>query len=222
MKLNVTTGKTSKVRGRHADRTAAMRQRLIDAAIVVLGRFGYSAMTTQSVIDEAGVSRGAILHHFPTKIDLVVAVARYAAEAQNRYVRRRLAGIPPGIDLFMAITEATWDVICQPPGLALLEIIIAARSDRGLDEQLPQVVESFQNDQMAGVWAVASELGVRDQDAIERMVRLNRAAMRGLAMEMIFSGNRPAADEALELLVWYKRALVRAVLPAGEAPLFQR
>jgi AcrR family transcriptional regulator len=189
-----------------------MRQRLIDAAITVLGRVGYAAVTTQLVMNEAGVSRGAMLHHFPTKIDLIVAVAEYASETQNRFVRHSLAGIEKGMTLYLAVTEATWEAICQPPGLALIEIIMASRSDPALGERLPQVVEEFQSRQAADVWAVAHDLGMRDRDAVERMVRLHRAAMRGLVIEMMFSGEQGPADQAMELLSWYKRLLTGSLL----------
>jgi hypothetical protein len=52
---------------------------------------------------------------------------------------------------------------------------------------------------------MAQELGVRDREAIERMVRLHRAAMRGLAIEMMFTGDRAAAEDGMALLEWYKR-----------------
>ena len=75
------------VRSACGPRTAAMQQKLIDAAIQCLYELGYAATTTQLVTDRAGVSRGAILHHYPTKVDLMVAVAEYAARYQNRSVR---------------------------------------------------------------------------------------------------------------------------------------
>jgi AcrR family transcriptional regulator len=197
-----------------------MRQRLIDAAITCLRRVGYAATTTQLVMEEAGVSRGAMLHHFPTKVDLIIAVAEAAATYQDSYVRRRLANVTPGIDLFLAITEATWEVMCEPPASALIEIIIASRSDPALGERFPAIAERLESNQREGVWAVAKDLGIRDRDAIERMVRLHRAAMRGLAIEMMFTGDRKAADESMELLEWYKRHLTGGLLTRGDAVLF--
>ena len=88
------------VRGPHAERTAAMRKRLIDAAIDCLCEHGYAATTLQSVTDVAGVSRGAILHHFPNKVDLMIAVAEHAAGKQNRLVARLLADTKPGMDRY--------------------------------------------------------------------------------------------------------------------------
>lgn len=199
-----------------------MRQRLIDAAITCLRRVGYAATTTQLVMEEAGVSRGAMLHHFPTKVDLIVAVAEAAAAHQNRYVRRRLGAIPPGIDRYLAITTATWELMCEPPALALIEIIIASRSDPALGERFPAIAKTFEASQREGVWEMAREMGMHDQDAVERMVRLHRAAMRGLAIEMMFTGDRAAAEDSMALLEWYKRHLTGDLLTRGQAPLFER
>ena len=217
--MTAKTQNSTAPRGTQAERSASMRQRLIDAAILCLCRVGYAATTTQLVMDEAGVSRGAMLHHFPTRVDLVIAVGEYAAAAQNRHVRRRLAAIPAGMDRFLALTEATWEATCQPPALALVEIMVATRSDPALQDRFPQVIEALEAQQLDDVWAMAQELGIADRSAIERMVRLHRAAMRGLALEGMFKRDMPSAGAAMDLLEWYKRLLTGALL-TGTQPHF--
>lgn len=202
----------TETRGPHAERSASMRQRLIEAAIQCLCRVGYAATTTQLVTKEAGVSRGAMLHHFPTKLDLVIAVGEDAAATQNRYVRKRLNQIEPGMDRFLALTQATWEAVGQPPALALIEIMVASRSDPGLAERFPPVIEALEAQQLADVWDMARKIGVRDRGAVERMVRLHRAAMRGLVIERVFSGDSAASEQAMELLDWYKRHLTGTLL----------
>lgn len=195
------------VRGPHAERTAAMRKRLIDAAIDCLGRLGYGATTLQVVTDTAGVSRGAVLHHFPNKVDLMIAVAEYAAGKQNRHVARLLANTEPGMDRYLAITMATWDAMTKPPAIALLEIMMGSRSDAELGERFPAVIESLEKYQREGVWAQAQSVGITDKAAIEAMVHLHNAAMRGLAMELMFSRDRKKAESAMALLRRYKGQL---------------
>jgi AcrR family transcriptional regulator len=212
--------KPKSTRGPHAERSASMRQRLVDAAIQCLCRVGYAATTTQLVMDEAGVSRGAMLHHFPTRVDLVIAVSEYAAAAQNRHVRRRLAGIPPGMQRFLAITDTTWEALREPPALALIEIMIASRSDPALAERFPQVINGLEVQQREDVWEMARELGIEDRDAIERMIRLHRAAMRGLMIEAVFKNDWSSADASMVLLEWYKRDLTGALLTRSNQPLF--
>lgn len=196
-----------------------MRQKLIDAAVECLRRVGYAATTTQLVMEEAGVSRGAMLHHFPTKVDLIIAVGEAAAQHQNRFVRRRLSEFPPGMERYLALTRATWEAICEPPALALIEIMMASRSDPSLAERFPAIAQRLEAEQREGVWELAYDLGVRDREAIERMVRLHLGAMRGLAIQMMFTGERGPAEASIELLEQYTRSLTGELLTRGGASL---
>jgi AcrR family transcriptional regulator len=192
------------VRGPHAERTAAMRKRLIDAAIDCLGRLGYGATTLQVVTDAAGVSRGAVLHHFPTKVDLMIAVAEYAAGKQNRHVARLLADTEPGMDRYLSITLATWDAMTKPAAVALLEIMMGSRSDPELGARFPAVIEALEKYQREGVWEQAQSAGITDKATVEAMVHLHTAAMRGLALELMFSKDQKKAAGAMKLLERYK------------------
>ncbi len=194
----------SSIRGPHAERTAAMRKRLIEAAIECLTKNGYGATTLQTVTNAAGASRGAILHHFPNKVDLMIAVAEYAAEKQNRHVARSLANTAEGMDRYLAITMATWDAMQRPPAIALLEIMMGSRSDTELGERFPAVIESLEKYQREGVWEQAQSVGITDKAQIEAMTWLHNAAMRGLAMELMFSKDVRRANSAMKLLKRYK------------------
>jgi len=206
---------TKTVRGPHAERTAAMRKRLIEAAIECLGRLGYGATTLQVVIDEAGVSRGAVLHHFPTKVDLMIAVAEYAAGKQDRQVRRLLAETKPGMERYLAITNATWDAMVRPPAIALLEIMLGSRSDPELGERFPAVIQALESKQSEDVWREAEGVGITDREAVEAMVLLHNAAMRGLALDLMFSKDAKRSDSAMVLLQRYKRYLTGFLLTQG-------
>lgn len=192
------------IRGPHAERTAAMRKRLIDAAIECLTKAGYGATTLQTVTDAAGASRGAILHHFPSKVDLMIAVAEYAAEKQNRHVARLLVNTQPGMDRYLAITMATWDAMQRPPAIALLEIMMGSRSDPELGARFPAVNEALEKYQREGVWEQAQSIGITDKAQVEAMAWLHNAAMRGLAMELMFSKDIRRANSAMKLLKRYK------------------
>jgi AcrR family transcriptional regulator len=194
-------------RGPHAERTAAMRKRLIDAAIDCLEQMGYAATTLQVVTDAAKVSRGAVLHHFPTKVDLMIAVAEYAAAKQNRQVRRLLADTKPGMDRYLAITMATWDAVKRPAATALLEILMGSRSDAELGQRLPAVIRALEKEQREGVWYEAQTVGITDQETIDAMEHLHKAAMRGLAIDLMFSGDIKRAEAAMKLLCHYKDVL---------------
>jgi AcrR family transcriptional regulator len=184
-----------------------MRRRLILAAIDCLGRMGYGATTLQVVTDTAGVSRGAVLHHFPSRVDLMIAVAEYAADKQNRHVARLLANTEPGMERYLAITQATWDAMIQPWATALLEILMGSRSDQELATRLPAVMQSLETYQREGVWEQAQSVGIRDRETVEAMEILHKAAMRGLAIDLMFSGDSKRAEAAMKLLSRYKHLL---------------
>ena len=52
---------------------AAARATLVEATISCLDKFGYAATSINRIQEAAGVSRGALTHHFPNKEDLMVA-----------------------------------------------------------------------------------------------------------------------------------------------------
>ena len=59
---------------------AATRCRLVEAAVTVILRDGPSAATTRAIIDESGLSAGALYHYFPSKNALYAAIAQHFAE----------------------------------------------------------------------------------------------------------------------------------------------
>ncbi|MFN4183539.1 MAG: TetR/AcrR family transcriptional regulator [Hyphomonas sp.] len=189
-----------------------MRKRLIDAAIDCLNEFGLGMTTLQRITDKANVSRGAFVHHFPTRVDLLIAVAEHAAETQNIHVRRRLGNLQAGMPIFEAITSATWEAMVQPTAIALLEIMIGARSDAELARRFRPVIDRLQAAQKEAVWEQAELAGIRDRDTVITMVHLHMAAMRGLVLELMYSDDRSAADASMQLLKRYKAGLTNDLI----------
>ena len=61
------------------ERTREVRRRILDAAVTVLVEKGYAQATTLSIQERAGVSRGRLLHHFPSRDTLLLAAAHHLA-----------------------------------------------------------------------------------------------------------------------------------------------
>ncbi|NUS49636.1 MAG: helix-turn-helix transcriptional regulator, partial [Nocardioidaceae bacterium] len=78
------------------ERTRAMRQRLMEATVECLVEFGWSGTSTTLVSQRAGVSRGAQLHHFPTKNDLVLAAVEHLSQARGAELDAAAADLPRG------------------------------------------------------------------------------------------------------------------------------
>src|SRR5437879_660974 len=88
-----------------AERTEATRTRILKAAANLIRRRGYARFRTAEVAAEAGLSRGAQLHHFPTKDSLVVATLEYVFEQAQILSRRRAAAVNRPRDLIEAVIE---------------------------------------------------------------------------------------------------------------------
>lgn len=197
-------GRTPAVRRTQAERSEETSGRAIDAAITCLYRDGYSATTTISVAAEAGISRGALLHHFPTKVDLIVAVALEVVRRSQEKRRAFITAQPRGLPRFAAITEASWATLQEPAAMTLLEILMASRGDQELADSLPAVMKTMNEWQRDGMREIAHDVGFTDDNRIDAMSMLHQAAMRGLSIELLFAEDRSKIDAAFDLLQWYK------------------
>jgi AcrR family transcriptional regulator len=125
---------TPAVRTPQADRTRAMRLRLLDATIELLVERGFSGTSTTLVSERAGVSRGAQLHHFPTKNDLVIAAVEHLTEVRGAELAAAAQQLPNGRRRTRAVLEMLADHFTGAVFTAALELWVAARTDPALHQ----------------------------------------------------------------------------------------
>lgn len=111
-----------------------MRQRLMEAAFELLVEKGYSGTSTTLVSERAGVSRGAQLHHFPTKIDLVVATMTHVTEKRGAELLTAVANLPKGAKRTQSVVRMLGEHFSGAEFTAALELWVAARTDPALLE----------------------------------------------------------------------------------------
>ena len=114
------------------ERVEAMRGRLLDATIESLAGSGYHGFSTNDVVRRAGVSRGALAHHFPTKADLVAAAADRLIGQRAADFRERFAAMPPRRRTVAKALDELWSFFDDRGFHALLELVVAARTDAEL------------------------------------------------------------------------------------------
>lgn len=111
------------------ERTRLMRQRLLEATIDCLVESGYAGTSTTLVSERAGVSRGAQLHHFPTKQALVTAAVAHLARVRGEELAHAATGLPGGRRRTRAVLDMLADHFTSPVFTAALELWVAARTD---------------------------------------------------------------------------------------------
>jgi AcrR family transcriptional regulator len=208
-------------RGPNAERRAATRDKIMQAAVRCLAEFGYAATSTPLVARLAKVSRGSLLHQFPTKVDLILAVAEYAATARGAKVLDELRPYPEGPGRYLHGVDAVWASLHTPAAIALMEVTIAARSDPELAERYPAFAGDIEERLHRARIRMARNLGVPERlEEIEAVAHLTRMALNGLAMESVFIGRAsPDAPRVLALLRKLRQQLVDELQSRAEAPV---
>ncbi len=110
-------------------RSAETRALLLEVTIDCLAELGYARTTAQTIADRAGLSRGAQLHHFGSRTQLLTAAMEHLFERGNRQFSSLLAEMPEDEDPVSYSFDVLWKVMSGPVGHAYLELVFAARND---------------------------------------------------------------------------------------------
>jgi AcrR family transcriptional regulator len=166
-----------------AERSAAMRARLLEAAVTCLDQHGYGATTTVSVATLAEVSRGAMLHHFPSKADLMLAALEHVIDRNVANFAAAANRIEDPWERYAALPDLRLDVGARPEGVAFMEIMVGARSDDAVRSRFPEFQDRLKGRllQRQADWAKAAGVKVTARDqAVSRTITL---AVFGLAIQ---------------------------------------
>jgi AcrR family transcriptional regulator len=120
-----------------AQRSAEMRTRLLDATIDCLVKYGYSGTTTPRIAEMAGVTRGAQVHHFGSREDLLLAAVEHLAlKRMSAAVPQFGEGVAKAADLIGAVLDIAWDLHGDEYFIPVVELWVAGRTDPALGEQV--------------------------------------------------------------------------------------
>ena len=111
----MTTAAGSRTR---SERSADSRLLILDAAVACLVEDGYAGASTLAVQARAGVSRGRLLHHFPSRAQLLVAAAEHLSTTRLAELRGRAAALmadePTGRERVDRAIDLMWATFQEP------------------------------------------------------------------------------------------------------------
>ena len=198
---------------RSDSRARDTRDRILDAAVTTLAEEGYARATTLRIQDVAGVSRGRLLHHFPSRDELLVAAVSHLA---TRRIHDLPAATDPPEDPVARIDAAVttmWSTYRQPYFWAAFELWLAARSNDALAAALGPAERAVQSEIRASTAALfGPRLAAHPE--FDGLVRFLNTSMRGAATSYAFLRDR---DPDRELLLPTWRAYARDTLLPPEA-----
>lgn len=178
------------VRRTQASRSKAAREKLLRATIELLQERGYSGLTTKEVAARAGFSNGALMHHFSTKADLVIAAGAYIYErhiAEGRKAANSGAARANPLKAFIADCE---HVYLGNSFIPTTEMMVAARSDPLMNAPFDVFMDEYRKT-MNEIWLNAfMRAGYSEADA-SFTIMSTLFIIRGMAINSIWQKNLP-------------------------------
>jgi AcrR family transcriptional regulator len=196
-----------KPRRTNQERSAATRAAILDATIGQLAEHGYACTTTVEVAERAGVSRGALVHHFSTRSDLVLAALEYLCERRLHELEAGIARLSRTDDRLSAFVDLMWSTFEGPLFMADLELWMAARTDPELFARLHPLERGFGKrlSELCGQ-ALGDDAGL--------IYEMTKHLMRGMAMERLLKADERDRREVLKR--W--KAMAKTMLPPPALP----
>ncbi len=166
------------------ERSAETRRRLLDATVACLCERGYAGTTTTEIASRAGVSRGAQMHHFPKKDDLVVSALEHVFELRLSELSAAVTNPPSGSreHRVAVLIDAIWPLFKGPTFYAWLELVVAGRTDPAFHDAVRAASLRAWERLGPGLGALLDWPADRE-DELHDLVTVVIAYLEGLALE---------------------------------------
>ncbi len=165
------------------DRSAATQRALLDATIDCLVEYGYAGTTTRLVADHAHVSRGAQTHHYPSKRDLVVAAVEQLFDEHASRFTAAFRQVPESERTLDRAVEALWEIASGPTYAAVLEVVVAARTDDELRSIVHGVAATLEETVVDLLLWFSPDID--DREVARRIVEFAFALLQGAAVSRL-------------------------------------
>ncbi len=191
---------------RRKNDAAATRRALMDAAFACLAELGYHRSSTVAVCERAGVARGTMLHHFPSKQALMLA-------SIDDLLMRRAAEFAAELEGFTGgpaeLLPHLWSALRGPTFSVWLELAVAARTDDVLGPEFRLMMKRFD----ATANAVAESLladHIDDPEVIRAGVQVLFSALNGFALDFLQKDEEEVEAGVQLALSYFSRAFASA------------
>jgi AcrR family transcriptional regulator len=160
------------------------RRALLDAAVESLIEVGFARTTTLEVQRRANASRGALLHHFPSKAELLVAAVDHLAEMRARELKMLAKDLPEGRARTDAVLELLWQCFSGTFFQVAMELRTAARTDAELRPVLVHAEKALRDRILAQARTLFGK-DVAEHPGLERGLDFTLQFMIGAAMTTV-------------------------------------
>ena len=192
--------------GWQAEKSAITRQAIMQAAVKCLIDHGYTQTTTSLIAEYAGVSRGAMMHHFPSRISVIAAVVGYLHDVRLSESQELIEGADKrdalsGPEVIEEGVRIAWQYVNLPSFVAYQELMFASRTDEELKDLVIPVEKDFEQQFLD----VAKEVFPHWSDAqnanLEAAHDLVQFLMKGMALSHMSARRKERSQKVIDLLI---------------------
>ena len=169
--------------GKQQAKSIRARDAICEATIELLVDVGYVETSLNRVASNAGFSKGALQHHYPSKEDLIAATLNRLLERPFKRDRK------PANNVEDALMIAWKKYINTPAYRALLEILNAARTDDLLQTRIAGELLDWGQALDAQSLAEYEALSGDDEEVV-MLLNMTRSFMRGLLIQENYGNDR--------------------------------
>jgi AcrR family transcriptional regulator len=205
-------GPATRTRRTQEERSALTRARLIEATLDCLMEHGWTRTTTADIADRAGVSRGALTHHFESKEELVGQSVEHLLADATRAIGELAGSVRDGPLDFDVFLDRLWEMFSGRLFYVTLEHVTEARHNTNLKARLVPVVRDFHR-ALDEIWRTFFGASGLSDGEIETTLNATLCLLRGMGVQTVL---REDPAYYARLIAWWKGEMRRLVSVAGD------
>ena len=179
-----------------ADRRAETRAKLLEAARALFVDLGFADTATPEIVRKAGVTRGALYHHFKDKTDLFRALAEAEAKAISDCIDRETRDVADPEQAMIVGSNAFFDAMHVPGRVRIL--MEEAPAVLGHNAAVA-ITRAYGSEELRE--GLARALPEHTSQHINALTNLLSAAFDRAALEIAYGGNPVVYKDAMHHLV---------------------
>lgn len=188
---------------KQSTRSATTQLTLIEAALEVILEVGLGAATTDKFARHAGVSRGAMLHHFPTREDIILAAMMHLLRSQTQEISNKVNDVNDGTMSIDNLLDFLWEVFSGRFFYLSLEMVTEARTNPSFHEKMIPVITDFHRS-LDEIWTSLPHDQSIPQSRAKTILNITICLLRGMGVQTVL---KPSPQYYQELLSLWKELL---------------
>lgn len=211
-----TRKKTARPRRQYA-RSSETRLQLLEATLDCIMERGYAGTTTAAISSYSGMSRGAQLHHYPTRLDLITAATQHLFMSFADDVEQLAIQIGDPEHGMKGFLEGVWDQMFSGRFFFVsLELIVTARKDPVLHAKLVPLIRDLHGRLDATWHGFFKQTGLAPA-RVDTLLNMTLCLMRGMAVQSVLREDPAYYQEMVETWKSILDALVHQAQPGADS-----